>query len=429
MASGTRYRVLQNDRVRNGGRYSPPAEQNRAYNYPYSPQKAVDPPPLLKCDGKPNAWLDRYNIALLLLLYVLQGIPMGLSSSIPLILSSRVTFQQQALFSLVAFPFSFKLLWAPIVDSLYLPKIGRRKSWLIPTQLLCGIFMICGTTSLDKWVGETGEPPYMPTLTIYFFILYLLMATQDIALDGWALTVLQRRNICYASTCNTVGQTIGYYIANVGFLTFHSADISNKYLRWWSGPQVYGIVALGSFSLFWGVVFLISTIYLWAYKVEKHDESEDDIVGVWDAYQQLLHCVKLQRVQSLCLVLLTNRLGVAIEAATMLKLVQFGMPESFPAVLSPLLVLSGTLIPIVVSRFLASWSAMGVYIQGFKIRLVTLWLYVPILLATRRVFGNDDGWPGWTYLLFLCFSVFLSQVSYSFFYCGVLTLLWRRHRP
>ena len=39
-----------------------------------------------------------------------------------------------------------------------------------------------------------------------FFFLNFLAATQDIAVDGWALTMLQRHNVGYASTCNSVGQ-------------------------------------------------------------------------------------------------------------------------------------------------------------------------------------------------------------------------------
>jgi PAT family acetyl-CoA transporter-like MFS transporter 1 len=38
--------------------------------------------------------------------------------------------------------FSMKLLWAPIVDSVYFKKIGRRKSWMVPCQYLIGIFLL-----------------------------------------------------------------------------------------------------------------------------------------------------------------------------------------------------------------------------------------------------------------------------------------------
>lgn len=67
------------------------------------------------------------SVSLLLFLYVLQGIPLGLAGSVPLILQSRsASYSDQAFFSFVFWPFSLKLLWAPLVDSLYLSSFGRR---------------------------------------------------------------------------------------------------------------------------------------------------------------------------------------------------------------------------------------------------------------------------------------------------------------
>lgn len=67
------------------------------------------------------------SVSLLLFLYVLQGIPLGLAGSVPLILQSRnVSYTDQAFFSFVFWPFSLKLLWAPLVDSLYVSRFGRR---------------------------------------------------------------------------------------------------------------------------------------------------------------------------------------------------------------------------------------------------------------------------------------------------------------
>ena len=62
---------------------------------------------------------DRLSIAILLVLYTLQGIPMGLCGSIPLILKEKgVSYESLSLFSLVSLPFSLKLLWAPVVLTL-----------------------------------------------------------------------------------------------------------------------------------------------------------------------------------------------------------------------------------------------------------------------------------------------------------------------
>lgn len=158
------------------------------------------------------------QLALLLVLYIIQAVPLGLSSAVPLLLQARhVPYSELAIYSFASLPFSLKLLWAPIVDSTRLPRLGRRKSWLMPTQLLCGLLMIVlGRTGVvASWIGENGAIPRVLPLTITFFSLYLMMATQvsgdesridlrmvsphdpprnfglqDIAVDGWALELL-----------------------------------------------------------------------------------------------------------------------------------------------------------------------------------------------------------------------------------------------
>ncbi|XP_045395478.1 acetyl-coenzyme A transporter 1 isoform X2 [Lemur catta] len=184
------------------------------------------------------------SILLLLFLYVLQGIPLGLAGSIPLILQSKnVSYTDQAFFSFVFWPFSLKLLWAPLVDAVYFKNFGRRKSWLVPTQYILGLFMIYLSTQVDLLLGNTdGRTPDVVALTVTFFLFEFLAATQDIAVDGWALTMLSRENVGYASTCNSVGQTAGYFLGNVLFLALESADFCNKYLRF--QPQPRGIVTL-----------------------------------------------------------------------------------------------------------------------------------------------------------------------------------------
>ena len=57
----------------------------------------------------------------------------------PLILTKRgVPYTDQAIFTIATYPFSMKVLWAPIVDSVFWAKFGRRKSWLVPSQYLIG---------------------------------------------------------------------------------------------------------------------------------------------------------------------------------------------------------------------------------------------------------------------------------------------------
>uniref|UniRef100_A0AC34GN09 Acetyl-coenzyme A transporter 1 n=1 Tax=Panagrolaimus sp. ES5 TaxID=591445 RepID=A0AC34GN09_9BILA len=155
---------------------------------------------------------DCGSIFLLLFLYLLQGIPLGLISAIPLILQSKhVTYGQQAIFSFAYWPFSLKLLWAPIVDAIYFKSIGRRKSWMVPCQYLIGIGLLFISYISPKIIGSESDreetAPNVFMLMMIFLPLNFLAATQDIAVDGWALTMLSRKNVGYASTCNVVGQT------------------------------------------------------------------------------------------------------------------------------------------------------------------------------------------------------------------------------
>ena len=107
------------------------------------------------CFNKKLWQKDGRAIIFLLFLYVLQGLTLGLNYAIPLFLTNKgITYEQQAIFSLTFWPFSLKLLWAPFVDSLYIKSFGRRKSWLLPTQYLIGIFMFFISIKVDNWMDN-----------------------------------------------------------------------------------------------------------------------------------------------------------------------------------------------------------------------------------------------------------------------------------
>src|SRR6185312_11431970 len=81
---------------------------------------------------------------------LLQGIPMGLAGgSVPFLLKSHLSYGQIGIFSLASYPYSLKLLWSPIVDAVWTPRVGRRKSWILPIQTLSGFGMI--------WLGGQAE--------------------------------------------------------------------------------------------------------------------------------------------------------------------------------------------------------------------------------------------------------------------------------
>ena len=203
-------------------------------------------------------WLtDGKAISILMVLYIFQGVPLGLCGAIPYMLTSRgVSYDDQAIFSFSGLPFSMKLLWAPFVDGFYSTKFGRRKTWLVPVQLLIGFGMLLIYPHIDYLIENS-----IFSLTVAAFMFTFLAATQDIAVDGWCLTMLSKSNVGWASTCNAVGQTIGYFLGNSIFLALESADFSDKWVRPIFGlqEQKIGLVTLPGYFHFWGWLFIIGT--------------------------------------------------------------------------------------------------------------------------------------------------------------------------
>ena len=164
---------------------------------------------------------------------------------------------------------SFKLLWSPIVDSLYWPAVGRRRSWILPLQTAsAALMLLCG-----GWVEAQLDAGNAAGVTSLFFLLVLLAATQDVAVDGWALTLLSKQHVgcappgsplplpeqlahapaaltppfmpaplphlppcSYAATCQTVGMNIGYFASFTVFLALNDPSFSNKWLPAASAP-------------------------------------------------------------------------------------------------------------------------------------------------------------------------------------------------
>ena len=136
---------------------------------------------------------DRRNFLLLVLLYFLQGIPMGLASgSVPFLLKKHLSYGQIGVFSLASYPYSLKLLWSPIVDAVWSPVLGRRKSWIMPIQLCSGFGMIYLGSRIKEMMVAAGanDGSGVWNFTWWWFFLVFLCATQDIAVDGQSLSIV-----------------------------------------------------------------------------------------------------------------------------------------------------------------------------------------------------------------------------------------------
>jgi len=347
---------------------------------------------------------DEKSILILLFLYILQGIPLGLAAAIPLILTNRnVSYKQQAEFSFAYWPFSVKLLWAPIVDSCFVASFGRRKTWLVPVQYLIGVTMFILSLNVDYYLGDGSESsePNVTTLTAMFFFLNFLAATQDIAVDGWALTMLQRHNVGYASTCNSVGQTAGYFLGYVFFMALES----------------YGLVNLAGFLQFWAVVFLVATTLVALLKSESNESSPDEPeLGLVETYKLLLDIIRLKVMPITIAFLLTTKIGfAAADSVSSLKLIEAGVPKDKLAMLAIPMMPLQIILPWIISKYTSGPRPMDVFLKAIPARLVLCVVMAGLVAATPTFKLEDGSFPLHYYgLLILVYGVY--QVAlYSMF--------------
>ncbi|XP_069172066.1 acetyl-coenzyme A transporter 1 isoform X2 [Procambarus clarkii] len=368
---------------------------------------------------------DRGNVMLLLFLYVLQGIPLGLAGSIPMILQNRhVPYKDQATFSLSFWPFSIKLLWAPLVDSVYFRKMGRRKSWLVPAQYLIGVFMLLLSPAVNELLGVGSDhPPNVTIITCVFFALNFLAATQDIAVDGWALTILSRKHVGWASTCNSVGQTAGYFLGYVVFLALESKDFCVNYLG-----QEDSLVTLPGFLYFWGIVFCVTTTAVWIFKPERDDlevEADEPHFGLLGTYKILGRILKMRTMQDLILVLLTCKIGfAAADSLTALKLTENGVPKDRLALLSIPLTPVQVLLPFYISRYTAGPKPLNPFMFGYPLRLMFGLMLAGIVWLTPAFKDADGSYPFYYYCIIVIIYL-IHQVFVNCMFVGVMAFFAR----
>jgi hypothetical protein len=151
----------------------------------------------------------------LLALYFAQGLPFGFQAiALPLILRERgVSLQAIGLASLLSFPWLAKALWAPLVDRHGSAGFGRRKSWIVPMQL--------GLGAAAFVAGQTRDPLVLFAIVC---VMNLFAATQDIAVDGLAVTWLKGDELGPANAVQVVGYKFGM-LAGGGVLVWASARI------------------------------------------------------------------------------------------------------------------------------------------------------------------------------------------------------------
>ncbi|MBQ49330.1 MAG: MFS transporter [Zetaproteobacteria bacterium] len=161
---------------------------------------------------------------------------LGLSAGIPILLifsslslwlrEAGVTRSAVTFFSWAALGYSFKFVWAPLVDRLPLPflhkKMGRRRSWILLSQIAI-ILSILGMAFTDPASSESA----LVMMAISTVLLGFSSATQDIVIDAYRIESDSSDMQALLSSTYIAGYRIGMIIAGAGAL-FLASSLGTK---------------------------------------------------------------------------------------------------------------------------------------------------------------------------------------------------------
>jgi MFS transporter, PAT family, beta-lactamase induction signal transducer AmpG len=168
------------------------------------------------------------KMAILLLFGFSSGLPFYLTSKTlqAWMTTAHVDLATIGFFSLVTLPYSLKFVWAPVMDRYIPPFLGRRRGWVLITQIL----LLLSIAAMSLHDPQRG----LQMLAINAIAIAFLSASQDISLDAYRTDVLQDREMGAGAAVFVLGYRIA--MISTGALAFFLADR----IQW---PAVYLVLS------------------------------------------------------------------------------------------------------------------------------------------------------------------------------------------
>src|SRR4051812_43128842 len=178
--------------------------------------------------------VPRKRFHTLALMSISSGMPFGfvIGGALSAFLRSiGVSLSSIGWLSWVSFPWNFKFLWSPLVDRYALRWPGRRRSWVLISQgaLAVGLVVFAGLAFQGVHGGfSVGQLWLVGTLGVF---VAFWAATQDIALDAYAVEFLRPEEQAQAS-----GMRVMYW--RIGWLACSGLAVAAADQRVWRGLGV-----------------------------------------------------------------------------------------------------------------------------------------------------------------------------------------------
>jgi PAT family beta-lactamase induction signal transducer AmpG len=151
--------------------------------------------------------LGNRRMASVLLFGFSSGLPLGLTGSTlqAWMTQEKVDLKTIGIFSLVSLPYTLKFLWSPFMDAYVPPLFGRRRGWLLLTQLLLAA-AIAGMAVTDP----ASQPVAMATVA---FLVAFFSASQDIVVDAYRTDILMPEEYGLGSGTYVMGYRIAMLVS------------------------------------------------------------------------------------------------------------------------------------------------------------------------------------------------------------------------
>lgn len=152
------------------------------------------------------------------LLYVAEGIPSGFTGTAIATQMRRQGLEPSVIGAFIGalyLPWAFKWAFGPLVDVISVDRWGRRRVWILGTQLLMSVGLLAAMP-ID-WRAQ------LALFTAVLFAINVLAAIQDVAIDALAVDVLQRDEAGLANGLMFGGQYLGLGLGGAGVLFLTSA--------------------------------------------------------------------------------------------------------------------------------------------------------------------------------------------------------------
>jgi len=161
----------------------------------------------------------------------------GFSSGLPLYLllnllpawlrTEGINLKVIGAFALIQFPYTWKFLWAPLLDRYVIRVLGRRRGWMLLTQL--------ALMATIAWMGTLSPHDELSWVIYAATAVAFLSATQDIAIDAYRRELLSNAELGLGNAVHVNAYRIAGLIP--GSLSLILAD----HLPW---QMVFAVTAL-----------------------------------------------------------------------------------------------------------------------------------------------------------------------------------------